>query len=481
MNNKKQLSINVIFNFVYQMLLFVTPLITAPYISRILGPDRIGIYSYTQSLVTYFVLFAGLGTATYGVRKIALFRDDKKNYSKNFWEIEIINVATSLISIFIWLFFANFYTRYSIYLFIMTAELINVIFNISWFYQGLEKFQYTVTINAICRVLSVVAIFLFVKTSNDLPIYITISTCSTLLGSISMWLFLPRFVSRTTISLKDMLTHLKENIVYFLPAIASSIYTVLDKTLIGIITQDDVQNGYYEQATKIISICKSLCFISVTGVMTSRMSYLFGKNDLVGIKKSIKSTMNITLGLSIGACFGLIAVASRFVPFFYGEGYDFTSLLLKVLAGIVPIICISNVLGYLYLTPIGKIKHGGLFLVIGSGVNLLLNIPFIYFFSSLGAAIASIVAELIITILHLVYSRNIFSFADFISVLWKKIVAGGIMLLFVYLFNLYIGQQFSNVVLILAIDVVLGLLSYIAVLFILKDGFIKDSIGLLKK
>lgn len=495
-SSKKKLTKNIFLNTLYQILTIITPLITAPYISRVLQNDGVGIYSYTNSLVTYFTMFAALGTASYGTRIIAIHRDNKKDYSKSFWEIELITVFTTTIMLICWLCLASFYKEYSQYLFILSLTLLATLFDISWLYSGLEKYEFTVSINSIFKIVSIVLILTLVKSKEDLWLYLLIHCGSTLFGNISMWFFLPKLLCKVKIDFHNMGKHLKNTLVYFIPSIATSIYTVLDKTLIGLLIQgtvtvnengievvkklSDIENGYYEQANKIIGLVKSIAFLSINGVMCSRVSYLYGKNDVEGIKKIQKFTMNITSFLSIGAVFGLIAISKTFVPVFFGEGYDKTITLIYILSPIIFIICVSNVLGNVYYTPYGKRKQSAYYLIAGAFVNLILNIPFILLFNSIGAAIASVVAELIITVLYFVYARKyVFNLKEFIKIIWKKIVAGLIMLCIVFIINTYVINNINDY-LSLVIQLLVGLFVYLIVLIILRDDIIKGVFDFLK-
>ena len=175
---------NLILSTFYQILTMIAPLITAPYVSRVIGSDGVGIYSYTNSLQLYFSMFAALGTVAYGSREIARVRTDKQQRSKLFWEIELLTIFTSTACIGIWLIMAILYKSYSIYLLILTANIFATMFDISWFYTGLEQFKYTVTQNSIFKILSIISIFIFVKDENDVAIYIAILAFSMLLGYI---------------------------------------------------------------------------------------------------------------------------------------------------------------------------------------------------------------------------------------------------------------------------------------------------------
>jgi O-antigen/teichoic acid export membrane protein len=370
-SKKNKLGTNILFNLFYQVLNLIIPFITTPYVSRILSPSSIGLHSYTISLVSFFVLFAGLGTASYGLREISRSREDKLDYSKKFWAIEIVTILTSAICILFWVGFALLYKEYTKAMLILVINIVAVLFDISWLYGGLEKFKYTTAVNSIFKLLGVVSIFLFVKEDADIYKYIFIQSGTLLLGNISMWLFLPKNIKMVRVTRTEIWYHFKNTLVYFIPTIASSIYTVLDKTLIGIITNDDSENGYYEQANKVISLLKTISIFSICVVMESRMAFLYKIGDKGIIHKHIGDCLDSLLFLSIASTFGLVSIAKNFVPLFFGEGYDKTLYLLYLFSPIIFIICLSYTLSSLYYNPVGKRKQTTKYLIIGANINLI--------------------------------------------------------------------------------------------------------------
>ena len=491
---------NILLNTIFRILMIIAPFLTAPYVSRILLSDGVGVYSYTQSLSTYFVMFAALGTVSYGTREIARKRENQREYSQAFWEIEIISIICSSVCIIGWLILAFCYSEYKIYLLILTISIIATTLDISWFYAGLEKYQYTVIVNLIFKILSVIFIFLFVKNPNDIWIYVLIYSLSLLLGNGSMWFFLPKFIAKTSINKKSLIKHFKETLVYFIPTIAASLYTVLDKTLIGLLIKgettviidgvettkkiSELESGYYEQATKIIDLVKTVSFVSINAVVYSRSSFLYKVNDSYEIKKLTMNTFQIVMFLSIGASFGLIGVSESFVPLFFGDGYNKTALLIKIMAILVPIICLSGTLGSLYYSPVGKRKTSAIFLVIGAIINLLISTPLVIFYKSTGAAIASLIAEIIISILYFSFCKKAITFKELVFVVWKKIIAGVVMLAYLFVFDSFVKSFITNKILHFAVMLLSGFITFVIILIILRDKSmmaLKDSLSKLKK
>ena len=165
---------NYILNSVNQVLLLIVPLITTPYLSRILEPDGIGIYSFKNSITAYFVLFANLGTSYYGQRAISYCQDDINRRSIAFWETTIIKAFSSLFSLIAYYVMA-YQSDSSLLYYIMSLNLISCLFDISWLYQGIEDFKSVATRNLLFKLLNVACIFLFVKEKSDLNVYSLIS------------------------------------------------------------------------------------------------------------------------------------------------------------------------------------------------------------------------------------------------------------------------------------------------------------------
>lgn len=444
--------------------------------SRVLGAKGIGIYSYTLSIETYFAMFAAMGTLSYGSREIARNRNDMEKRSRLFFEIELMSVITTTVSLIAWGVLVFFYKQYSIYFLVLSLNLIAVIFDISWFFTGLEEFQYIVIRNTIIKLITVVLLFVLIRGKNDLVLYIGLMSAGTLVGNISMWVKLPKFiikVDRKSIALKQ---HFKQTFIYFLPTIATSIYTVLDKTMIGLITQSDYQNGYYEQATKIVNLFKSVAFAAINSVMGARISYLFAQNNTDEIHQRIERSMDYIIFMGIGICFGLLGASKWFVPWFFGRGYGDVVQLLWIFSPIVFIIGISNCVGSLYYTPAGKRAQSAGYLVVGALVNVICNSLLIPHYGANGAAFASVIAELVISILYVHFSKGYMTFKLILKLSWKRLIAAFFMLVVILL----IGKTLSASAILSVVQIAIGILSYCGALLILKDDFLKESLIVIK-
>jgi polysaccharide repeat-containing transporter len=463
------LKFNIILSSIHQLLTLFLPLVTAPYVSRVLGAEGTGIFSYTSSIQAYFTLFAALGTGVYGVREIARKRNNKKQYSTLFWEIELLTVLTSSVAIILWFLWAIFSKEFQLIYLILTLNLFAVLFDISWFYTGLEQFVYTIGLNALFKIFGTIAIFTFIKEPSDLNTYIFIIASTSLLSSISLWIYLPKILVKVSLNTLSLKGHLKQTLIYFVPTIATSIYTVLDKTMIGVITQNANENGYYEQATKIINILKSITFTALNSVLGARIAYLFSEKKYDEIKSRIALSLDFIFFIGMAFFFGLLSVSETFVPIFFGQGYDQVIYLLYVFSPIVVIIGVSNCLGSQYYTPAGLRSQSAKYIIIGSVFNLLLNLVFIPVFRSKGAVISSVLAESLITFLYVKNSNGYVDFKQLASYFNPRFIAGFIM----YLIILFIKQYLPNDLLGLLIQVLIGGMTYFMITYLQKDNILQ--------
>ena len=243
---KKSIKKNYIYNTCYQILMLLTPLITTPYISRVLGADGIGQVSYAESIVSYFVLFATLGISTYGQREISYVQDSKKDRSIVFWNTKFLQVVIS--SIVLGVYFSYLIvTKSGILYYILAVNILAVIFDVAWFFQGLEEFGKTVLRNVIFKFINIAYVFLVIKTKEDVLWYAFGLTFFALLSNISLWGYLPKYIQKISIKELSPFKSLPVVLSLFIPTIAIQVYTVLDKTMIGMITNSSFENGYYEQ------------------------------------------------------------------------------------------------------------------------------------------------------------------------------------------------------------------------------------------
>ena len=467
---KQSVKKNYIYNLIYQIIIIILPIITAPYLARTLGAESIGIYSYTISVTTYFILLGSLGVAMYGQREISYALNDKDKRSKIFFEILFFRIITMIISI---LFFYIIFVRtgeYAIYYKILLLELVATCFDISWFFQGLEEFKKTVSRSVIVKIISIICIFAFIKNPKDINIYLLIYVLSTLIGNLSLWLYLPKYINKVLFKDLKIIRHFKPTVALFVPQIAIQVYTVLDKTMIGTIITDKSEVGYYEQAQKIIKILLTV-ITSLGTVMVPRMASTFISGKKEKLKEYMNKTFNFVWILSIPMIFGILTVSKYFVPVFFGEGYDKVIILMNIISPIFLLIGLSTVIGTQYFIPTKRQKEFTISVTIGAVINVILNLLFIRPYASVGASIATVIAELTVTCIQLYMLRKEFKFFDIIKMSKNYLLAGLVMFsINLFMINFIIGSV--NNIINIAVQSIVGSIIYISVLFILKDKFL---------
>lgn len=467
---------NYLYNLGYQVLIILLPLVTTPYVSRVLGAKGIGTYGYTNSITQYFILFGCIGLNLYGQREIAYYQNDIQKRSKVFFELLLLRIITVSISIILYYFT---FCQNPTYGYIFSIQIIDVVasmFDISWLYQGMEDFKKIVLRNTLVKICGLIIIFMFVKSPADLPIYVLSYSATLLLGNLSMWMYLPKFVKKVSLKYLNIQKHLRPTIVLFLPQIATSIYTMLDKTMIGALTNNTAEVGYYEQSQKIIRMAMTIA-TSLGTVMLPRVANLFKEGKLDEVKESMYTSFQFISFLTFPLCFGLIGISKGFVPWFFGEGYGKVVYNLMIISPIIIIIGYSNVIGTQFLLPTGRQKEYTLSVCTGTVVNLCCNFLLIPMLLSYGAAIATVIAELSVTLVQVIATRSTFSYRYIFKLVYKYIIAAVLMLVVL----LFLSNIMPVGILYTVIQMTAGCFVYFIVLIVLKDSSIYTVINKIKR
>lgn len=469
---EKSIKKNYVFNLAYQLLLVLVPLITAPYLSRVLGPEGIGTYSYTTSVNSFFILFSILGTTTYGQRAVSYVQEDKEMRSRVFWETFIFRVITCAVTFVIYVaIFSLFEQENKIYFIILSANILSNIFDVSWFLQGMEEFGKTVTGNMLCKIICVVLTFLLINDASDLWIYLILNVSTAIVGYFLMWVHIPKLVCKVD-GIKPF-RGIKDILALFLPTVAIQIYNYLDKAMIGWFTSTNEQNGYYEQAEKIVKV--TLYVVTALGpVMVSRISHRFKQGDFQGIKNYLYGSYRFVWMLAIPIMFGILIIADILVPVFFGEGYESSILLLRIFSPMVIFIGLSNVTGLQFMVSTGKNSVYTLTVTVGAIVNILLNLILIPKYFAVGASIATVISEFCVMLCGFIYvlKNKSYKLTPVLTSSWKYWVAGVIMFVALY----FIKKTSSVTVVWLLLLVLIGALIYFVSLLLLKDQMLLTAI-----
>ena len=433
--SKKNTKLNYLYSVTYSVLNMILPLITSPYISRVIGAEGLGIYSYNYSIANYFMLFAMLGINNYGNRNIAKTRDNRNKMDKIFSEIYTMQVGMSLIVMLAYLAYTFFVVKENLVIaYIQIFMVISPAFTLSWFFMGLEEFKITVTRNFILKILTFVAIFVFVKTKQDLWKYTLIMSLGFLLSEGVLIFIIHKYVTYKRPNLRDVVKHIKPNLILFIPVIAVSIYRTMDKIMLKEFSTYS-QVGFYTNTEKIINIC--LAFVTALGqVMLPKMSNMLDNNQKNFFLKMIRQSMKLVFIMTIAMCFGIFGVAEQFVPVFFGEGYQPCILILRLLSINLLFLGWGNVLKTQYLIPKEEdwiyIKS----VFCGVVVNLLINLALISKYAAIGAVIGTISAEAISLLVIYIYIRKELDFKQYIADSIPYIFIGIFMMIGIELLNI---------------------------------------------
>ena len=463
---------NFAFNFAYQILLFLVPVVTTPYVSRCLGVDNVGIYSFTSSVCSYFGLAITFGFHVYGQREIAKAQYQRDTVSRILIDIQLKKLVVSIIVICVYFIFSIIQKRYSELYIIQIFTLISVFFDISYFYQGLELYRVSLIRNGFVKILGVLFICVFVHAEEDLWKYILICCFVNLFGNLFLWVGLNKYIDLISFSDFHFFENFKVIFELFIPIISVQLYFNIDKTMLGMLCEGPTENGYYEQALKIIRICQTV-ITSIGGVLVSSISRMLVSNDKAKIKETIQGAIRLGLFLSIPMVLELAATAEVFVPWFFGDGYDQVAILLVILSPILVFSAISNIAGNGVLIPTNKHKYVSLAATMGAGVNILFNFIFIPKLLSKGAAIASVIAEIVVLIVQWICAKEYIGIKKVVRSLFKYALCGTIMFIVLIILKKLMAGFVSDFVLtvVLALS---GFTVYLFMIFAIRDDMLKQ-------
>lgn len=466
----KSITRNYIYNLSYQVLTLITPFITIPYLSRVLGPNGIGEYSFTFSVVTYFVLAANLGVSNYAQREIAYAQEDTYRQSRTFYEVSVLRFLLVLVNLVVYYFVvASWQVSHTIY-WLQALNIVAVAFDISWFFQGLEEFGKIVFRNFLVRILNVASIFLLIHQASDVLKYTALMGGMNVLSGILIWLYLPGHLVKVPIREWKPFRNFLIIWQMFLPQIAIQIYVVLNKTMLGLFSASYAENGYYEQADKLVKLLLTLA-TSLGTVMLPRISYAYAQGLQAEVKRYMLRSFQFTWFLTIPMCLGLMAIAPNFVPWFYGPGYEKTGVILQIISGILVAIGLSNVIGIQYLLPTNRQNELTLSVVIGAVFNFLINLVLIPRYQSIGVAISTLLTECIVTGVQFYLVRKNFGFFEIVSISKKYWIAGAFMFFVIFLFERSLQPSFLHTILVILI----GSILYFGILIFLHDTLIQQG------
>lgn len=468
---KHSLKSNVIFNFISKILVLIIPLITTPYLARVLHEEGNGQISFATSIITYFILFANLGFETYGQREIARRQDNKYEKSLVFWELIVIKTALMLVSesILLLVVFTAGFGNYTDLILIMSIQVVATALDIQFLFQGEEDFKSIAIRTIILKVIGLVCIFVFVKDEGDTWIYALCLSLSVIVSNIIMW---PAIIKRIcVVKIKDMhiWRHFIPTLMIFLPTLAVTIYSVFDKTMIGLLSSNpDYDNGCYEQAYKLNSVALLLVTI-VPYVLVPRNAYDYANGNRDGMQNHISFSLHYVLMIGLPLIAGFAVLSNNLCDWFLGDGYAEVPMLLCIMSVRFVTSGFGVIFGDSIFIVIGKEKYVTLSAVIAAVLNVGLNAIFIPYWGAVGAAIATAIAESVICIVLGIFAvmKKFINIKNVLLMSIKYIISSVVMFAVTWVMQKYMPFAiWSFIVIMLA-----GMIVYGLMLLILRDKF----------
>lgn len=413
--NKNSIKTNFTYQLLYRILTVITPLITSPYLSRVLGVEQLGKYSASQAFVNYFALCAMLGIEKYGNRCIARLQDDKKAVSQVFWSIYIIQFTASLFSMIVYVVSINIlaFTSVSRTLYIFQGLwVLSSLLDINWLFFGLEQFKITVTRSIVIKIVSVILIILCVKKPEDLNLYALIMSGSMVVSQLALWMNLNRYVIICRINFSQTKKHLLPVFKLFIPVIANTVFHIMDKTMLGILS-DDANSGYYYNADKLINIPLGV-ITAISTVMLPRVTNTLAVAGKKDANELLVKSCEITAFLTYPISLGIGAIATVFVPFFFGNGYDECIILIIWFVPVLIIKAFSDFVRSQFLIPTGNDNLYTGAMCAGAISNLFFNYILIRNRGALGAVQATLLSEAIVLVIQCVFTYRELPYVSFV-------------------------------------------------------------------
>ena len=361
-----------------------------------------------------------------------------------------------------------FYTRQADYMWAQSINLIAVAFDISWFYEGIEDFKVTVLKNSFVKIVSMIAIFVFIKSPSDVTLYIIVLAISTLLGNLTLWPNIRRDLPKVNYKTLNPWPHFLPMIELFIPQIAVQVYVQLNRTMLGVMV-NEIAAGFYQYSDSLVKM--TLALVTATGtVMLPHVANAFSKGDMSRVNAMLYKSFDFVSSMAYPMMFGLAAVSLTLAPKYYGPGYGPVGKAMMIESFVILMIGWSNVLGVQYLLPVHKQKEFTISVTLGAFVNVILNVPLIHLWGLNGAMIATSVSEFSVTAYQLFTVRHLLDFKNLFYGSWKYFISSLIMFVVVFWMN----RNLRDTWLMMFIEILVGILVYGILVIILKAPIIEQ-------
>lgn len=465
---------NFIYNGTYKLLLIIMPLITTPYLTRVLGKTALGIDSYVVSVISLVQLFGALGINLYSNREIAYRRDNKEELTKIYYEIQTIRWCLCAVVVLVYVLIAS-RTEYHIYFLIQTFSIVAYFIDVTWLFVGCEEMKTTVIRNVIVKLIQTVLIFGLIKNTGDLDLYVWINALCNFCSAICIYPQVHKWVGKCRFSELTVTRHIGPILALFLPQAASSIYVQFDRTMIGWFASDISYVSIYDKAENLVKL--PLQFSSAaTAVMIPRIANEYVKKNRRQVKRILETEFRYFMLFIIPAVAGILVISDTFVCWYLGVQYVESAMVIKVLSPIIFAIGMGEIIGSQLLVSVNETRGMTIAFVSGGVLDVIINALLIPKLDAVGAGIGTAVAEAVVIMIQYQFAKKYIGGFRFKNMLPKKICAAVVMFVVIELIGMYkhsVGMMF--------LQVLIGIMVYLAGLILLRDTELITGYNVVKK
>lgn len=468
---KNKMISNYLYSLVYQLLITAIPIVTLPYTSRVLGDKMIGIDASVMAYVQIFAIFCILNVANYGSRAIATTKS-KEQTSQVFWNIYTIQFLASVAVILCYLVFISTVKQNHVYYLIHLFTLGSSLLDISWYFYGKEELKKTTTRNIMVRVVTLICIFLFIKSPDDLWKYILINSLSAFIGQIVLWKFALKDIHFMKPQKSELKNHFWPMIQYFLPLIASQIYLNVNRIILNSFA-GPTEVGYYSQASKIVRMV--IGFITpLSAVFLPRIANEFDNKNHVQVRRYMDVSASFVCLISFPIIFGLFAIGDDFIALFLGADFLPSIPVLKILAPSILLVGLANVFGVQLLLATNQPKKYTFSVTLGAILSLIINYIFVGRYGSIATSYAELAAELIGLIIQIYFVYKVIDFGSFLKNTFTYAFFGFIMFLSINYLPTLLGWPRTMG---LILQIFIGAIVYFTLLLVTKNKLFYTLVG----
>lgn len=474
---KRRLQWNYIFHVSYQILTIILPIITAPYVSRVLRPEGVGQYSYATTWGLVYIMIAALGTGVYGIREISYVREDKHAVTRLFWEIMLLRILGTVLLAPFYLLQMWLQPEYRLIMAVVGVQILGAAFDISWLFQGLEDFKRTVARSMAVRIISVILIFTVVKNPHHVVRYTWINSLGVMLGNFALWFYLPRLL--TGISWKELRVrrHIIPSCALLVPTLSIYIYTFCNKLILGLMT-NDTQVGYFSQPYSVITLLMTVS-TSLSTVLVPNISHLIPENQMEEVQQLIRKSFRYVLFLGCPLMAGVICVSGVFVAWFFGPGYEASIPLMRMMAVLPVLVGPASITGMAVLVPMKKQNIYTGSILTAAGVSLILDLILIPKYQAIGATVAMLAAEGTVAVVQMYHVCRALKFGrkELFADSRNYWFAAALMIPVIVWMPEKLGNSFRTLLLM----AITGAAVYILALIVLRDEYIRYILEAVKQ